>query len=74
MAIECKLRKSASVEAQKQWKKMEVVKQEDQIFLKHKVNSMDTVIVVIILVTRLLTTEPKERSKFDKETRHKHRR
>ena len=36
MAIECKLRKSVSVEAQKQWKKMEVVKQEDQIFLKHK--------------------------------------
>ena len=29
MARECKLRKSVSVEAQKQWKKMEVVKQKD---------------------------------------------
>ena len=36
MARECKLRKSVSVEAYKQWKKMEFVKQEDQRFLKHK--------------------------------------
>ena len=36
MARECKLRKSDSVEAQKQWKNMEVLKQEDQIFLIYK--------------------------------------
>ena len=36
MARECKLRKSIPIEDQKRWKKMEVVKQEDQIFLKHK--------------------------------------
>ena len=29
MSRECKIRKSVSVEAQKQWKKMEVVKKED---------------------------------------------
>ena len=36
MAIECKLRKNVSAEAQKQWKEMEVGKQKDQIFLKEK--------------------------------------
>ena len=36
IAIECKLRKSVSVEPQKQWKKMEVVKKEDQIFSIYK--------------------------------------
>ena len=36
MARECKLRKSVLVEAQKQWNNMEVVKQEYQIFPKHK--------------------------------------
>ena len=36
MAREFKLRESVLVEDQKQWKNMEVVKQEDQRFLKHK--------------------------------------
>ena len=36
MPRECKLRKIVSIEAQKQWKKMEFVKQEDQRFFKHK--------------------------------------
>ena len=36
MARECKLRKSVSIEAQKQWTKMEFVKKEDQRLLKHK--------------------------------------
>ena len=36
MDRECKLRKNVLVEAQKQWKKMEVGKQKDQIFLKGK--------------------------------------
>ena len=41
MPKEYKLRKNASVKVQKQrkgWKKMEVVKQKDQIFLKYKGN------------------------------------
>ena len=36
MARECKLRKNVLVEVHKQWKKMEVGKQKDQIFLKGK--------------------------------------
>ena len=36
MARECKLSKNVSVESQKQCKKMECVKQEAEIFLKHK--------------------------------------
>ena len=36
MARECKLRKSVSVEVKKQWKKMEVVKKEDQRFPIYK--------------------------------------
>ena len=41
MARECKLRNNDSVKIQKQrkgWKKMEFMKQKDQIFLKYKVN------------------------------------
>ena len=36
MTRECKLRKNVSVQAHKQWKKMEVGKQKDQRFLKGK--------------------------------------
>ena len=36
MARECKLSKNVSVESQKQWKKMEYVKQEAERSLNHK--------------------------------------
>ena len=36
MARECKLRKNVSIEAQKQWNKMEAGKHKDQIFLEGK--------------------------------------
>ena len=41
MARGCKLRKIVSVEVHRQWKNMEVVKHEDQIFTIYKGNFYD---------------------------------
>ena len=72
MDIECKLRKSVSVEAQKQWKKMKVVKQEDHRFLKHKGKFYGYCHCCHKFGHKAVDCRIKGKDQFEKETRHKH--